>query len=316
MTKIQNCATLGRMWIWFILFFQLRQRGPRFHLLWLGLIGVSFLLSSGPLHSFAAEGSKTSTNKLNLREISDQLNLIGQRQRLGTPPGNVMEPFIRADLAVRLHHLRPQILASAARHNQPQRSGLSDAEFASAMVTIIYNEHHGWFEDVVPLVRPLTPWYQHAQSWANQTQPSANFSVWPANLRPSVGREIISGQVPLSDGSYLRVPIRIYGSQIELQDYQSDEALLAAINGEIMQDSLAIEYLAANLERAIYRAENENQPISWRTLAAWHNQGIVDPHIMRENATTRDYLRRATTYYPLAQRFVRGQRLVNSLEMQ
>jgi hypothetical protein len=44
----------------------------------------------------------------------------------------------------------------------------------------------------------------------------------------------------------------------------------------------------------------EGQPVSWRTLAAWHNQGIVDPVAIRNNPTARDYVRRAAAYVPLA----------------
>jgi hypothetical protein len=45
--------------------------------------------------------------------------------------------------------------------------------------------------------------------------------------------------------------------------------------------------------------------VSWRTLAAWHNQGIVSPQAIQANPTARDYVRRATAYLPAARALVR-----------
>src|SRR5439155_23809436 len=73
-------------------------------------------------------------------------------------------------------------------------------------------------------------------------------------------------------------------------------ALYAAISAEISQPKLAVEYLAANIERGLYRAQLEGVPVTWRTLAAWHNQGIVAPRDIRNNPTASDYLRRCSAY--------------------
>lgn len=217
-----------------------------------------------------------------------------------TRPGPTIEAYVRPTFAARMRRLRGAILAAAARHNHPQLSGMSNREFAEVMATILYNENFGWAEELAPPLRMVTPWYQAAQQQANLSGMGANFSVWPANLRPSVAAEILAGEVPLADGSVLRAPLRVEGSRIDPAQYADQRALFAAITAEISNDELAINYLAANLERGILRAAIEGQPISWRTLAAWHNQGIVDPVAIRANPTSRDYVRRASAYLPLA----------------
>ncbi|MFL5806284.1 MAG: hypothetical protein ACJ8CR_31710 [Roseiflexaceae bacterium] len=59
---------------------------------------------------------------------------------------------------------------------------------------------------------------------------------------------------------------------------------------------MAVEYLAANLERGLYRTRFEGVPVTWRALAAWHNQGIVSPEDIRQNLVARDYVRRTSAY--------------------
>ncbi|GIV88676.1 MAG: hypothetical protein KatS3mg055_1194 [Chloroflexus sp.] len=216
-----------------------------------------------------------------------------------TRPGPTIEAYVRPEFAARMRRLRNTILAAAARHNHPQLSGMSDREFAIVMATILYNENFGWAEELAPPLRMVTPLYQEAQQQVNSGI-GANFSVWPANLRPSVAVEILAGEVPLADGSILHIPLQVEGSQIDLRQYHDQRALFAAITTEISHDELAINYLAANLERGVWRAAIEGQPISWRTLAAWHNQGIVDPVAIQANPTARDYVRRAAAYLPVA----------------
>jgi hypothetical protein len=231
---------------------------------------------------------------------------LGSRSFGASRPIPAIEPYIRPEFATRMAVLRPAILAAATRHNRPARSGLSNLEFATAMVVILYNENNGWLEDDIEPLRAFTPLYQGLQREVNESPLGGNFSVWPANLRPSVGLELLNQQLPLADGRTISVPVRISGSRIVPIAYQRQEDLYAAITAEISQDGLAVAYLGANLERAIYRANYEGMPISWRTLAAWHNQGLVDPRQIRANPTARDYLRRATAYLPAARAFVRG----------
>lgn len=214
--------------------------------------------------------------------------------------GPTIEAYVRPEFAARMHRLRDVILAAAAQHNRPQLSGMSDEEFAVVIATILYNENFGWAEELAPPLRLVTPLYQLAQQRANLSGLGMNFSVWPANLRPSVAAEILAGEIPLADGRVLKTPLRVTGSQIDLARYRTQAELFAALTVEISCDELAINYLAANLERGIIRAALEGQPISWRTLAAWHNQGLVDPMAIRANPTARDYVRRATAYLPLA----------------
>jgi len=94
----------------------------------------------------------------------------------------------------------------------------------------------------------------------------------------------------------MSVPVNVAGSRIDLESLQSQSTLYAAVSNEISQPALAVEYLAANLERGLYRAHFEGVQVTWRTLAAWHNQGIVSPRDIRDNSTAGDYLRRSSAY--------------------
>jgi hypothetical protein len=205
-------------------------------------------------------------------------------------PGPSINPYVRPATARQMHELRPAILAAARRHNLATLSGMSDYEFAVVMTTILYNENFGWLEDNIAALRPITPLYQELQRQANLKHLGSNFSVWPTNLRPSVALEIARHELPLADGRIVNVPVRVTGSRINLEAYQSHAALYAALTDEISRDDLAVEYLAANLERGLYRAASEDAPISWRTLAAWHNQGIVSPQAIRNNPAASDYV--------------------------
>lgn len=228
----------------------------------------------------------------------------GARPNLAPPPQPTITPFVRPDLARRMEQLRPTILAAARRHNRPELSGMDDEAFAAVIALVIYNENFGWLEDDIAALRPFTPLYQRLQREANNRLPGSNFSVWPANLRPSVALEILNQQLPLPGTQMITIPVRVQGSRINPADYPHRTELLAAINAEISHDELAIAYLAANLERGLYRATLENAPVSWRTLVAWHNQGVVDPRMIRANPTARDYVRRASAFLPLAQALV------------
>lgn len=231
-------------------------------------------------------------------------------QAYGTKPSATsprlppIEPYVRPSLAPRMAQLRPTLLAAAQRHNRPALSGMHDDEFAAVLALIIYNENFGWLEDDLPLLRLLAPLYQDLQWQANQRIPGSNLSVWPANLRPSVGRELLRHELPLAGSRVITLPVTVAGSTIDPADYPDERALLAAINAEISRDDLAVAYLAANLERGLYRAADEGVAVNWRTLAAWHNQGLVAPRQIMANPTARDYLRRAAAYLPLAQALI------------
>jgi hypothetical protein len=219
-------------------------------------------------------------------------------------PDSQAEPFVRPEFAQQIETLRPAILDAAARHNRPKLSGMSDEQFAVAIAQILYNEHFGWLEQELPPLRGLTPWYQATQIMLNGTT-GTNFTVWPSNIRPSVAAEILRGEVPLPGSPYtIVIPIRIHGSQIDLDHFPDQRAAYAALNSEISRPDLAIEYLAANLERGVYRAQAEGVPVTWEVLAAWHNQGIVSPQAIQQSSAARHYLRRAAAYRSLAEQLV------------
>lgn len=228
----------------------------------------------------------------------------GARPAGQSASGPTITPFVRPDLERRMERLRPAILAAARRHNRAELSGMDDRAFAEVIALVIYNENFGWLEDDLAPLRAFTPLYQGLQREANTRVPGSDFSVWPANLRPSVALEILHQELPLADSRVISVPVSVEGSRIEPANYVSREALFAAITEEISRDDLAVAYLAANLERGLFRAASEEAPVSWRTLAAWHNQGIVDPQQIRHNPTARDYVRRASAYVPLARALV------------
>lgn len=229
---------------------------------------------------------------------------LGARPNLASPAQLSIEPYVRPEMAQRMEWLRPTILAAAQRHNRAELSGMSDEEFAALIALVLYNENFGWLEDDIVPLRLFAPLYQDLQRQANQSQLGSDFSVWPANLRPSVALEIVGQRLPVRDGQVISVPVRVHGSQIDPLAYGSRETLFAALTAEISHDEMAVEYLAANLERGLFRASAEQAPVSWRTLAAWHNQGIVSPRDIRANGTARDYVRRASAYLQLARKLV------------
>jgi hypothetical protein len=100
------------------------------------------------------------------------------------------------------------------------------------------------------------------------------------------------------------VPVTVAGSSIRLSSYTSQAKLYGAVSAEIADPKLAVEYLAANLERGVYRAHYEGVPVTWRALAAWHNQGVAAPEDIRDNPTASDYVRRASAYFGRARALI------------
>lgn len=207
---------------------------------------------------------------------------------LGAPSGYI-RPSIKATVATHQHDI--QRLAHS--YNHPALSGMSDAEFASVMVTILYNEQLGWLEDVFPWVRPLTPIYQQAQVYSNQWF-GTNYSVWPANLRPSVVNEILTEQraqqLPSS------------ATTLALATFPQSPAHTALAT----DPDAALELLAANLERGIYRANATGVAVTAQTLLAWHNSGIVDPSTIQQSPSLQHYLARASVYTTTASQLFGG----------
>ena len=191
--------------------------------------------------------------------------------------------YVRPSIAHKVFLQRQNILQLAHRHNHPQITHYDDSEFAAIMITILYTEQLGWLEDVFPGIRPITPFYQDAQVVSNQWF-GTNFSVWPANLRPSVVDEILDADVP--GVGHVDLPLNI-PSPFNTPRYAN---FLAS------DSDYAFELLAANLERGIIRAHAESVPVTWQTLLAWHNAGLVNPTQIAANHSLQHYLYRATFY--------------------
>ena len=266
------------------------------------MFGLAALLTIGLFLSFnrwrvdAAWASAT--------ERARPQRTLGQRSTDDPAPAPAIEPYVRPEFARQMQLLQPVIVEAAQRHNRRELSGMSDHDFAVVIALILYNEHFGSLEDRVPSLRPLTPYYQDAQIGLNELG-GVNLSIWPSNLRPSVALEILSHQVPVpSPTNVITEPIVVAGSRLNPNDYTSRDELYAALTREIADPHLAIEYLAANLERGLYRAHFERVPVTWRTLAAWHNQGIVTPRDIHANPTASDYLRRTSAYLGTARALI------------
>ena len=216
-------------------------------------------------------------------------------------PQLAIVPYVRPTLAARMVSLQPTIQAAAAHYYDPTVCELDQASFARLIAVIIDNEQNVWFEDMVEPVRPLRPAYEYTQVLLNRHVAGSNYSVWPTNLRPSVALEVVRGEVPIPHApGIMTTTLRVARSQIHPADFSNMDHLYAALNEEISDAPVAIEYLAANLVRGCYRARYEGVPQSWRTLAAWHNRGIVQPTQISQSGWTQDYLRRAGAYIPTA----------------
>jgi hypothetical protein len=266
------------------------------------MFGLAAVLASGLFLGFSRW--RVDAARASIVERARPHSALGQRSADDPAPGPAIEPYVRPEFARQMQRLRPVILEAARRHNRPELSGMSDYDFAVVIALILYNENFGSLEDRVPSLRPLTPLYQDAQIGLNELG-GVNFSIWPSNLRPSVALEILRRQVPVpSPTSVITEPIVVAGSHVNPSDYTSQDALYAALTREISDPRLAIEYLAANLERGLYRAHFERVPVTWRALAAWHNQGIVAPRDIRANPTASDYLRRTSAYLATARALI------------
>lgn len=192
--------------------------------------------------------------------------------------------YIRPSIAQSVINKQQYLLTLARLHNHPQLTHLDDHEFAAVMVTILYTEQLGWLEDVIPSIRPFTPYYQEAQVVSNSVF-GTNFSVWPANLRPSVVDEILADDIPAVGHVEM---LLLVPHDRQKPEYANDLA---------SHTDTAFALLAANLERGIIRAKYEHVPITWKTLLAWHNAGIVDPTHIAQNRSLQHYLQRAAVYH-------------------
>lgn len=193
-------------------------------------------------------------------------------------PSAYVRPVVRQLVNEHRLHIR----SVAHTYNHSAISGLSDTEFASVLVMILYTEHHGWLEDVIPSIRPLTPHFQQLQVVSNQSL-GTNFSVWPANLRPSVVDEIRTEAWSYDDAIILNV------------------TTFAHTNSELATNpTTAIELLAANMARGIQRTHDAGLPVTTASILAWHNAGIIDPTSIADNRSVQHYINRALTYQTVA----------------
>jgi hypothetical protein len=194
--------------------------------------------------------------------------------------------YVRPHVAQLISTQRLHIKHVAHTYNQSDISGLTDREFASVLTMILYTEHHGWLEDVIPNVRMITPLFQELQVISNDTL-GTNFSVWPANLRPSVVDEIRTDQTPLESVIFLKVAT----------NNQSSNELAT-------NPTSAIELLAANMARGVRQAHRDGVPVTVESILAWHNAGIVDPRYIDTNRSVQHYIDRALIYQPIARAMV------------
>lgn len=217
--------------------------------------------------------------------------------------------YIQPAFEQQMRSLRSTILASAARHNRRPATGLSDEEFAVFMAAQLYYENNAVLRQRGEIARMITPVYQEAQNVVNQIG-FGDYTVWPANLRPSVARSLLLGELPYIDEddrpAALTIPITIVGSALQpaMQEQGDWQPSLSAVAAEIVRPRLAVEYLAANFEVASYRAELDRAPISWITFTAWHNQGVVSAAAISEHSQLASVLPEVASYLPAAMRLI------------
>lgn len=191
--------------------------------------------------------------------------------------------YIRPQVAQLINDHRLHIKRVSHTYNQTAISGLTDREFASILVMILYTEHHGWLEDVVPSIRSVTPLFQELQVVSNNTI-GTNFSVWPANLRPSVVDEILMDSTALESVVFSRVT-----------------TINHTHNALATNPASAIELLAANMARGIRQTNKAGIPITTESILAWHNAGIVEPTLIATNRSVQHYISRALIYQSIAE---------------
>src|SRR5262245_27369052 len=97
----------------------------------------------------------------------------------------IVEPTARPEFTQELQTLRPVILQAAHRHNAPEVSKMSDADFAVVITLILYNEDLGSFEEKVSFLRAITSVRREVEIDVNKFLGS-NLSIRPSNVRPSV----------------------------------------------------------------------------------------------------------------------------------
>ena len=206
----------------------------------------------------------------------------------------VGSPLPRPEFTQELLALRPAILESAHRHNVPSVSKISDADFAVVMTLILYDEDLGSFEEEVRPLRAITSIRREVETDINELLGS-NLSIRPSNIRPSVAYEILRHQLPVpAPTNTITVPASVIGSKLTTRTEISQRDLYREITREIAQPDKAVEYLATNLERGIYRAQYEGVPVHWKVLLAWHIRGIVSPRDIQNNRDAYNYTQRVT----------------------
>lgn len=218
-------------------------------------------------------------------------------------PTDVPEAYFDPSFNLTMLRLRSSIIASAKRHNRQAITKLTDDQFAVLIAAQLYFEYNSALATRGSFGRAVTPVYQEAQGVANSLG-LGNFSVWPANLRPSVGLSLLNGEMPyvnsLNEPTNRPIPIAIFGSDVQARmqrysDWQPSETEVAA---EISDPFLAVEYLAANFEVASYRAEHDWVTVNWMTFVAWHNQGLVSPGHISNNGQLANVLPTFERYIP------------------
>jgi hypothetical protein len=211
------------------------------------------------------------------------------------PTTIIVEPGApRPEFTQELLVLRPVILEAAHRHNLPNISKMSDSDFAVVMALILYNEDLGSFEEEVRPLRAITSIRRDTEIDINELLGS-NLSIRPSNIRPSVAYEMLQHQLPVAPpANTITIPVSIFGSKLTNRTQLSEQDLYRAITSEIAQPDKAVEYLAANLERGMYRAQYEGVSVNRDTLLAWHIRGIVAPRDIRNNRDAYNYTHRLT----------------------
>ncbi len=158
--------------------------------------------------------------------------------------------------------LLPAIKRSAQLHNPPN-SNLDDTAFAALMITALH------WEGRLPgnaKPRTLNNWLHDTGSDLATAGGLWDGSTGIANIRPSVALELRQEGYKIQGSSYAEDII----AACEVSPFQ----FLAF---ELQIPEVSIEYLAANLERGVYRVRAQGLEPSAFNLAAWLNTGTYTP---------------------------------------
>ena len=187
-------------------------------------------------------------------------------------------------------------------------TNLDDTAFAALLLTIVHKEGR---LDGNQKPNTWEEWVSDEGADVATLAGKYDGTIGIANIRPSVAREILEGEIRGPNGDVIGTgcyPIRNTGYYKFMKDnpdgIDSDWPLVGAgdlfigfapvmewrtlLARELQDETMAIEYLAANMRRGADRARLLNAEPSAMNLAAYHRGGIQTPGLQGYDAVSQD----------------------------